>query len=126
MVDRQGEGLQSTFVSVYEIHHPDVAPMKVTRLPLRDNQDTHVALQIQRNDGEYDILILRDPESPGHSDVTLPDGSVIESDGDVSLLRIDPAGTVRFAGLASGTKLTFGGFTLENPSHKPFVTKLTP
>ena len=131
VVDHQGDDLQSTFVAVYEVNRGKLSTMDISRLALQSPSgaplpDNHVALLIRQTTGESDVLILRDPMEPGESEVTLPDGTTVKSDGDVVLLRRSKAGEVLYGGLAGGTKLQSEGFTLENPSRKHFLHTSTP
>jgi len=126
VIDRAGEALTSTFVSVYEPHAGSEATFSVTRLSLSDQDgaplsDNHVALAIKHAGGEYDIVVLRDPDQMGVSRVQTPHRTTLRTDGDVSLLRLGSDDAVRFAGLAGGTELRLGDFSLTNTSNRPYL-----
>ena len=127
----EGDPLVSTFVSVYV---PDIdgdSTFKAQRLLLMDEAgttlpDTHVALQVEQPDGGYDIVVLRAPELPGKSQVPGPNGTVLSTDGDVSLLRMSNTGHVAFAALAKGTRIQLGDFVLKNETGQDVVSIQVP
>jgi hypothetical protein len=125
-----GDGtLESTFVAVYEPYTGKSPRMK----PLHANaaeesgdalSDTHVGLRIEHPDGGYDMVWLRDSTQPGVS-YAGRGAEPVQTDGEVAWLRTNAEGRLIRAGLAEGSYLKAGDFTLENPNNLPYITTAT-
>jgi hypothetical protein len=121
------EPLESTFVALYEPHEGPSPLLKTQRIAVTDEtgkalSDSHVALRIEHPDGGYDMVILRDPVAPGVSVLSLPGGESLSMDGDLGWVRFTAKGDVVQAGLAGGSYVKTGVFTMENSDHKPYVS----
>ncbi|MBL7647205.1 MAG: heparinase II/III family protein [Candidatus Hydrogenedentes bacterium] len=121
--------LESTFVAVYEPYAGKGPKVKATREPVADEShenlpENHVGLRIEHPDGGYDMVWLRDPAHPG---VSLAKRGVepVQTDGEVAWLRTSAEGRLIRAGLAQGSYLKSGAFTLENPNKLPYITTAT-
>lgn len=125
-----GDGtLDSTFVALYEPYRGSAPKLKATRETVADSSGEnlpggHVALRIEHPDGGYDIVWLRDPAQPGLS-MGSRGVEPVQTDGGVAWLRSNAEGRLTRAGLAQGTYLKSGDFTLKNPNNLPYITTAT-
>jgi hypothetical protein len=125
-----GDGtLESTFVAVYEPYTGKGPKVKATREPVADESrenlpESHVGLRIEHPDGGYDMVWLRDPAQPG---VSLAKRGVepVQTDGEVAWLRTNAEGRLIRTGLAQGSYLKSGAYTLENPNKLTYITTAT-
>lgn len=119
--------LHSTFVAVYEPYRGTAPVFTSQRLPVNVSgndtaQDAHVALRVEYPGNGYAMVLLRDPEQRETCIVRGPDGVELESDGDAAVVRVDAQGHTTFAGLARGSYLKAGAFTLTNANNEPYVS----
>jgi hypothetical protein len=112
--------LASTFVSVLEPYEGQSGIQEIRRLPLEGaaRPEADVALDIRLAHGFRDVVIATDAENPlGQSrPVSLPliqKETGIRLDGQLALVRFDPAGKVRRLVLCQGQLLEVGSWRLK-------------
>jgi len=101
---------------------------QIERLPLSGPDgvalgDAHVALAVTLADGRRDLILARDHEAQGVTEVTAGAEPVVTTDADLCLVRLDPDGAVDFAALCHGSKLTAGTYELTLPEATDFIER---
>lgn len=107
LVHRNGENLNSTFVSVIEPYHKDPFIRSVKRLD--DDKGDYVALQIEFLDGSTDYVF-----QSLSGNTTMRAGNKIEINGTSAFVR-EHGGAVKKAIIIDGTKLKFRKLRLISP-----------
>lgn len=105
---REGENLESTFVTVFEPYLNEARLRSVARLESDAADDGFVALRIERADGLVDLFFSALDSGRVYR---LTDGTRFQ--GEVGTLTLDGAGRVRRAHLSNGGLLERGDFRLE-------------
>jgi len=119
--------LASTFVSIYEPHigsGPLLTARKLTVTAPKSTSDPtgNISFRVEYPDGQYAMVLLRNPGQPGMYSVNDANDLNVVTDGELAYVRFSPSGAVNWATLAKGTMLRSGDFLLENPENKPFIS----
>ena len=104
---REGEPLESTFVSVIEPYATEPAAKAIERIALvtRDGVplgDSHVALSIVLADGRRDTVVLRDPDAMEEKNVIVKSTPEITTSAELSLFRLGRDGTMEYTASCTG------------------------
>ncbi|MFV2069992.1 MAG: heparinase II/III family protein, partial [Pirellulales bacterium] len=105
--------LRSTFVALIDPYEGEPTVVSAERLVVRAASgrvmsDSYVALAIVLPDGGRDVLVFRDPEANGPTELVVTSEPEVRTDADVALVRFQPDGHVSYLAIAHGTHLNCG------------------
>lgn len=124
VVRRQAEAgrpLESTFVSVIEPYAAQPIATSIRRLALQSVSgatlaDSNVAVLVALADGRRDVIIARDPEDTAATGLLRQADYDIQTDADLTLIRLKSDNTVESVAIGRGSRASCGKLDVRVPA----------
>ena len=116
----------TTFAGIIEPYGETPPLKKMARIPLQRQDgspvgDRHAGFAIDLANGHRDILIARDPEDDTVQVLIFGDAPTLETDAELTFLRLNSSGMPVYAALCHGARLDYGDMQIHLSESSPFA-----